>query len=65
MQKKTTDAPKELVTIAEYARVSGLTESAIRSRIYDGHWMQGVHFHRKGRRIMIDPSAVARWWANQ
>lgn len=56
------EEPKRLLTAAELAREFGMTETAVRSRVYDGHWVESVHFYRRGRRIMYDPDAVRRWW---
>lgn len=52
-----------LVTIAEYARQTGMTDPAIRGRIRNGHWREGVHYHRQGRRIMVDVDACKGFWA--
>lgn len=61
--------PAELMTIAMYASITGMSESSIRSRIAHGHWAEGVHFWRKGNgrraRIMLDAEAIYRWWAEQ
>lgn len=52
----------DIVTIAELARRTGMTEAAIRGRIHSGDWVQGVHYFRKGRRLMMRADVCARFW---
>lgn len=52
----------DLVTIAELARRKGMSEPAIRGRIAGGQWVQGTHYFRRGRRIMMSMSAVEAWF---
>lgn len=55
--------PVELpMTVAELARKTGLTESAIRWYIASGQWREKEHFYRKGRRLMMVPSACVNFW---
>lgn len=54
--------PKELITIFELSRRSGLSEQAIRGRISSGHWIEGTHYFRRGRRIMMDAEACGKWF---
>ncbi|WP_081058450.1 excisionase [Burkholderia thailandensis] len=39
-------APAPYVTVALAARVTGLTEKAIRRKIEDGKWLEGREFRR-------------------
>lgn len=56
---------RDLCTIAELARRTGMTEAAIRGRIVYGHFREGTHFFRKGRRIMMDPVACNMFWIKE
>lgn len=55
--------PDGLVTIAELARKTGLTESAIRTYIARGKWVVNRHYYRRGRKVMMDPKACDQYWA--
>lgn len=57
--------PKDLVTIAELARLTGMSDPAIRARISTGQWVENVHYYRRGRSIRMDPDAVKRFWYDQ
>lgn len=52
----------DLVTIAELARRKGMSEPAIRGRIAGGQWVQGTHYFRRGRRIMMSMNAIEAWF---
>lgn len=53
---------QELVTIYELSRLIGLSEGAIRGRISTGFWVEGKHYFREGRRIMMDRNACNQRW---
>ncbi len=55
----------ELMTIAELARRTGITEAAIRGRIADGYWIEGTHFFRRGRRVMMNYQVCMQWFREQ
>ena len=57
--------PRELITIAELARRTGMSDPAIRARISTGKWVENVHFYRKGRSLRMDPEAIKRFWYDQ
>lgn len=52
------------VTIAELARRTGMTEGQIRGRISDGYWVEGTHYFRRGRRLMMDVEACSKFWTD-
>ena len=54
--------PERLVTIAKYVADSGMTDPAVRGKIRDGHWIEGRHYFRRGRRIRLLPSACDEWY---
>jgi hypothetical protein len=53
---------QKLITIAEFARTSGMTEPAIRGRIAHGDWRLGIHYVKRGRRIMLDEGKCWSWF---
>lgn len=52
-----------LMTIREYARITGDSEAGIRGRIATGAWSEGVHYRRKRRRIRLMVEACTKWWS--
>lgn len=61
--KKDKQIPEErLVTIAKYCADSGMTDPAVRGKIRDGHWVEGKHYHRRGRRIRLNPVECDAWF---
>jgi hypothetical protein len=57
--------PTELLNTHEIAQLFKMTEAAVRSRVSGGHWVVGVHFYRKGGRLMFDPVAIRKWWMSE
>ena len=59
-------APDNIVTIKLAAQVFGLSVNAIRGKIHDGHWRQGVEYHRApDGKLFVDRSAVRQWIASR
>lgn len=52
--------PDDLMTIAEFCRITGRTDPAVRAKIKRGYWLEGIHFKRDGRRIMLSRKACMR-----
>ena len=51
-----------LVTPAKFTLETGISYPAIRGKIRDGHWVEGRHYFRRGRRIMLVVSACLEWY---
>lgn len=53
----------DYVTIAVFARASGLSENAIRLKIRDGKWLEGREFIRApDGHVMIHRAGVHNWY---
>ncbi len=50
------------VTIAKFASESGYTEDAIRTKIRDGIWREGLEWHKApDGRVLVDVDGYHRW----
>ena len=50
------------VTVNKFSELTGYTESAIRSKISDGVWVEGIHYrHAPDNRIQMDMDAYLHW----
>jgi hypothetical protein len=56
-------APARFVTIDLASACTGLTEKAIRKKIEDGVWTEGMEYRRQvdDKRIYIDLQGYAKW----
>lgn len=58
--------PNDLVTIAEFCRRTGRTDPAVRAKLKRGYWLEGVHYVRDGRRIMLSLGAcMQQMWVEK
>ena len=62
---KKADPEEETVTIAEWCRLTGDTDPAVRGRMRNGYWIEGAHYRRKTRRIRLIKNACHAWWAQK
>ena len=54
------------VLIAKFSELTGYSEKAVRRKIEDGVWVQGVHYRRApDGHIMMDLEAYAAWVEGQ
>jgi len=51
----------ELKTIKQFAQDSGYSERAIRSKIYEGIWGEGITFKAPDGRRLISTTGVENW----
>lgn len=50
------------VTVSKFSELTGYTESAIRGKIQDGVWVEGIHYrHAPDNRIQMDMDAYLDW----
>ncbi|SOY79983.1 Excisionase [Cupriavidus taiwanensis] len=49
------------LTISKFAAESGYTEKAIRAKIHDGAWPEGVWLKAADGRILIDVKGYEEW----
>lgn len=49
------------VTLAHYARASGMTVKAMEHKIARGEWLEGQEYHRRDGRIYVDVKGVSAW----
>lgn len=62
---------EELMTIAEFSRRTGLTESAIRNNIYQGRWLEKKQYVRKGKSnsrrkcVLIKYDSALAWYNSE
>lgn len=50
------------IQLRKYAELSGYSEKAIRDKIYEGVWVEGIHFCKApDRKIMINIEKVELW----
>lgn len=54
-------APSRFVTIKVAALVTGLTESAIRSKIHAGKWVEGREYRRCDGGVFVDLKGYESW----
>lgn len=54
------------VRIVKFADETGYTEKAVRRKIEDGVWLEGVHYRRApDNAILIDMGAFNKWVEGQ
>jgi hypothetical protein len=49
-------------TITKFTLETGISEAAVRGKIRDGHWVEGKHYFRRGRRIMLMVEPCLDWY---
>lgn len=62
--KVVTLQPSRFVTVKMAAALTGLTDRAIRTKLFDGTWLEGRQFRRRGAAIFIDMQGYERWVDN-
>ena len=53
-------SPK-FVRIPRFAELTGFTEKAVRKNIEAGVWVEGIHYSKKGRIILMNLEAYDKW----
>lgn len=53
--------PARFVTIELAARLIGLTDKAIRRKIEEGIWAEGMQYRRRDGRVFVDLKGFERW----
>lgn len=54
------------ILLIEYAKQSGYTEKALRCKIENGTWIEGIHYYRApDRHIIINIKEVEKWQRNE
>lgn len=59
--QKISIAPARFVTIKVASLVTGLTESAIRSKIHAGKWVEGREYRRCDGGVFVDLKGYESW----
>lgn len=59
--QKISIAPARFVTIKVASLVTGLTESAIRSKIHAGKWVEGRQYRRCDGGVFVDLKGYESW----
>ncbi|WP_283148971.1 excisionase [Silvimonas soli] len=58
--------PVRYVQIDQFCAMTGYTDRAVRSKIHEGVWIEGVHYRRApDRHVLIDLEGYEKWVEGQ